>query len=328
MRFDFRTAAACILASGMAAAPAAFAQSTRPRTRNAQVIISRGETSYLGIGVVDIDAERAKALSLKEERGVEIKSVSDDSPAAKAGLKVGDVVLDFNGQPVEGTEQFQRLVRETPAGRQVKLGVWRGGSVQPVTATLGTRKGGGWMESDGHAYSFTMPPVPPMPPMPPMPDTPRFEMSWRNATLGIEGESLGSQLADFFGVKEGVLVRMVVKNSAAEKAGIKAGDVITKVNDSTVTSAREISSILRSNRAKKTFPVVLVRNRKEMTLTVTIDDKTGSGGSGVRAGRVRIGALPSIYVDFPQIEIDLPEIHLPEIRVPDVRIDVRGGNVI
>ena len=79
---------------------------------------------------------------MKEARGVEIKSVDANSPAAKAGLKDGDVVLDYNGQPVAGIEQFARLVRETPAGREVRLSVWRGGAMQTITATIATRPGG------------------------------------------------------------------------------------------------------------------------------------------------------------------------------------------
>jgi serine protease Do len=263
------------LLAGAIFAPAGFGQKAKTARR---VVVSRGG-SYLGIGVVDIDAERAKALNLKEVRGVEIKSVDDDSPAAKAGLKDGDVVLDYNGTPVQGQEQFARLVRETPAGREVKLGVFRNGAMQSIAASVGTRQGTVIHSDDG--FSFVVPPVPPvppmpaMPPMPPMPDFPRSYMSWRSSTLGIESESLSSQLAEFFGVKDGVLVRSVIKNSAADKAGIKAGDVIVKVDDSKVTTPREISSVLRSLRSKRTFPVVVVRKQQEVTLQVTVEESRG-----------------------------------------------------
>lgn len=81
--------------------------------------------SFLGVGVKEIDEERAKALKLRDEYGVEVTNVEEDSPASKAGLKTGDVVLEYNGQRVEGTEQFVRFVRETPTGRTVKLLVSR-----------------------------------------------------------------------------------------------------------------------------------------------------------------------------------------------------------
>ena len=77
--------------------------------------------SFLGIGVQEIDTERAKALNLREERGVEVTRVEDDSPAAKGGIKMGDVVLEYNGERVEGVEQFMRMVRETPPGRDVSF---------------------------------------------------------------------------------------------------------------------------------------------------------------------------------------------------------------
>ena len=77
--------------------------------------------TYLGVNLAEIDANRAKELKLKEDYGVEITRVEENSPAEKAGVKAGDVVLEYNGQRVEGMEQFGRMVRETPPGREVKL---------------------------------------------------------------------------------------------------------------------------------------------------------------------------------------------------------------
>jgi serine protease Do len=262
------------------AAPAAWAQATTSRQRTTgQIIVQRDGGSYLGIGVVDITSERAKALNLKEERGAEVSSVREDSPASKAGIKEGDVVLEYNGQPVQGGEQLTRLVRETPVGRQAKMVVWRNGASQTLTATIEEQKGT-VLRSSGGTVVFPNIQIP----MPQI-EIPRFQLTYQNPMLGIEGESLGSQeqLAEFFGVKEGVLVKVVRKNSAAEKAGIKAGDVIVKVDDSKVTSTTEITRALRGLQSKKTFTVMVVRNKKEMALTVTLE-----GGSGaIRAAAAR-----------------------------------------
>ncbi len=265
MRSKAMYVAAWVLTGSMAS-PAAWAQRTgRPASR--AVVVRTGTSSFLGVGVAEIEADRAKALSLREEHGVEIKSVEPDSGAARAGVKEGDVVLEYNGQKVEGTEQFVRLVRETPVGRQVKLLIWRNGAAQTLTATMGSREPG-LLARGGEGLEITLPRIPEIR----IPDTPRVFTSWRSGMLGIESESLGSQLAEYFGVKEGVLVRSVMKGSPADKAGLKAGDVITKVEDRKVSGPREVALLLRTLRTKKTFPMTIVRDRKEMTVNVTLDD--------------------------------------------------------
>src|SRR5262249_47859545 len=100
-------AASCIALAPLAALPLAAAQSQAPKAKPAVVYTaSRG---YLGIGLVDVTDERARALGLKEAQGVEVTSVSDDTPAAKAGIKQADVILEYNGQRVEGIAQFIRM---------------------------------------------------------------------------------------------------------------------------------------------------------------------------------------------------------------------------
>ena len=106
-----------------------------------------------------------------------------------------------------------------------------------------------------------------------VPDVPRPNMSWQSGMLGVEAESVESQLAEYFGVKEGVLVRSVSKNSAAEKAGRKAGDVILKIDDTQVSSPREITRAIRNLKSKNTFPISLMRNHKEMTVSATVSDE-------------------------------------------------------
>ncbi len=241
--------------------------------------------SYLGVGVKEVTTERARALKLKEEHGVEITTVEPESPADKAGLKPGDVVLEYNGQRVEGTQQFVRFVRETPPGRTVRLTVFRNGSTQTVTATVAERKGRSFNvpvpKIDEEIFMKLKDFTPP--------DVPRVTMSWRAGVLGIEGEPLrGSQLGDFFGVKEGVLVRSVMKDTPAEKAGIRPGDVIVRVDDRKVDEPRDITAALRAARdaSRKTFPVVVVREKREMTVQVTLDDPPASRPAPPRARRV------------------------------------------
>src|SRR5579863_1438139 len=107
---------------------------------SAQTIrVPGGRVSFLGVGIQEIDTDRAKELKLPEEAGVEITYVEANSPAANAGLKTSDVVLQYNGQRVEGTEQFTRLVQETPEGREIKLQIIRNGASQVVAAKIGSK---------------------------------------------------------------------------------------------------------------------------------------------------------------------------------------------
>jgi serine protease Do len=220
--------------------------------------------TYLGVNIAEIEASRAKELKLKEDYGVEITRVEENSPAEKAGVKAGDVVLEYNGQRVEGMEQFGRMVRETPPGREVKLTVSRNGATQTLVAALSSRKS---RFAGNFSPGFEMPEFH-------MPDIPQVFTTIRSPMLGVEAESLGSQLAVYFSVKEGVLVRSVLDNTPAQKAGVKAGDVITKVDGMAVTTPSELASSVRAANAKKTYAIELVRDRKAVTVTVNVEDRS------------------------------------------------------
>ena len=263
--------------------------------------------SYLGIGVQDVDAGRLRELKLKEERGVEVTAVEEDSPAGRAGLRKGDVVLEMNGQRVEGVEQFVRMVREMPVGREAKLQVSRNGEVQTRTAKVAQRKS--WTFPGDRAV--VIPAIPgvsgvsgvsgvPRATMPDMsratmPDMPRATMSWRNGSLGVEAEALKGGLAEFFGVKQGVLIRAVSKGSPAEKAGLKAGDVIVRVNEKGVGSPADVSAILRERGDRKAINVVIMREKREMSVTVALganaeDEEHGGIAPAMAPAEMPVGA--------------------------------------
>ena len=232
--------------------------------------------SWLGVETQEVTAEKAKELKLSAERGAVIGKVLEDSPAAKAGLKDGDVVTEINGQRIEGAAQFRRMIREIPAGRSVQLGIWRDGRSQTVTATLGkmqeNRKQ--LMKAMPQVFNFRMPE---MPEIAPMPDVPSFE--WDNGgmlmgrpRLGIDAEDISGQLGSYFGVPdgEGILVREVNAGSAAEKAGVKAGDVITSLNGERIHGLAELRSKLAAGTEGKTAKLGVLRNKSALTLDVEI----------------------------------------------------------
>jgi serine protease Do len=218
---------------------------------------------YLGVHLADIDADRAKALKLGEERGVEVVKVEPGSPADSAGIKAGDVLLSYNGENILSARQLGRLVSETPEGRRVKIQLWRDGKTQMTAAII----------AESHARQpFSSPDVRLQ--MPDirlaMPDIPNALLVWKTPALGIECEPVDNQLAQFFGVKRGVLVRSVEKGSAADKAGLRAGDVLTAIGDRGVESPRDVMSYLRvQRRAGKPITLALTREHRELKLSVS-----------------------------------------------------------
>jgi serine protease Do len=223
----------------------------------------RPSGSYLGVRLLEIDANRAEALKLPEERGVEVGSVEEGSPAGKAGIKNGDVLLTYNGENVLGVQQFIRLVQETPQGRKVKIQLWRDAKTQTLTVTTGAPKSRYELPPGFGDFPF--------------PDTgaltgtefPKPLVVWQNSLLGVECEPLDYQLAQYFGVRRGTLVRSVAKGSAAEKAGVKAGDVLIAIGDRPVASPHDMSSYIRSeHQSGKPIALSLVRDRKSITVNV------------------------------------------------------------
>jgi len=223
--------------------------------------------SWLGVSVADITGERARDLKLKEERGVEIKAVMPGSPAEEAGLKAEDVILEYQGTRVEGAMQLTRMVRETPPGRTVTLAIVHDAEPRTVKVKVAEHEGG----ERGRRFRTEIE-IPPIEiPDVDVPEIPLLGGMQSSMRLGVTAERLTEQLGEYFGVKngEGVLVRSVKKGSPAESAGLRAGDVILKIDGEKVTDTADLRSALRERRGKE-FPIVIVRDRREQTLTVSI----------------------------------------------------------
>jgi serine protease Do len=233
-----------------------------------------GGSSYMGVDITDVSAERLGELKLKEEHGAEITMVDQDAPAGKAGLHEHDVIVSVNGTAVESAAQLRRMIKETPPGRVVNLGVSRDGQAMTIKVQLADRhKITVW-----NPQAFKMPEIPAMPPMPDFDVPISVVMVHSSLRSGLMVENITSQLGDFFGVKDGkgVLVRSVEKGGSADKAGFRAGDVIVKVNSQQVHDTSDFTHALRSS-SGATASVTVIREKREQNLTLTLPDKKDSG---------------------------------------------------
>ena len=255
-------------------------------------IVTRGG-SHLGVRLEDVDQEDVKHLKLAEEKGALVKSVEQDSPAEKAGLRKGDVIVRYHGESVLGASQLARLVRETPSGRTVPIEVMRDGTAQKVTATIGgaERDAFGFEGDLGDMADLDIqvpdPPEPPLAPLAPFPpNMPRAFERWGKRALlddhlmwfggeprklGLEYQEVSGQLAKFFKLEgdSGVLVTSVDADGPAGKAGLKAGDLILKFDGGSVREGDDLQRAVRKAEPGREVGVSVQRDGRVLDLKVT-----------------------------------------------------------
>jgi S1-C subfamily serine protease len=246
------------------------------KQEEAQGIFVIKQGNYLGAYLEEVTPERVKELGLKEERGAIVMKVVPGSPAERAGLRENDVIVSFNGRQVESVRELQRLISETLPGRTVSIEVIRGGKPQKLTATLEKRSPGpplvdvetleevlkGAAERTKQLAERTKQMMPSI--------VGSYTFWSRRSRLGIGVETLTGQLAEYFGVKGGVLITEVREDSPAARAGLRAGDVIVAVETENINDVRDLSLAL-SKRPEGPVTLRIVRDKREQTITVNLE---------------------------------------------------------
>ncbi len=228
--------------------------------------------------------------------GVRVEEVEPESPASKAGLRTGDVVVEVDGERVRSARQFSRLIQESPEGRSVQLGVMRDGSRQSIEVTP---------ESGSYTFNFdadrigreverSMRDIEPRlrelePRLRELEPHLRefrfngpfdFDFDWDGipritslrGRLGVQLNEMTPELAEYFGATNGgVLVARVTPDSPAAKAGLKAGDVITSIDGDQVRDTEDVIDELRDKDGEIT--VGIVRDKKESSVKATIEER-------------------------------------------------------
>jgi serine protease Do len=261
-----------VLRGGPGAAVFVVLMAVAAVTASAQV-----RASQLGVSVRDLTGDEIAKARLAPAGGVLVQDVRPDSPAARAGLRSGDIVIEFDGERVRSASHFTRLVRETAPGRAVKSVLLRDGARTEVDVTpeAGDRLSmvpglapeiearlRALPRSMGRDFGFPIPGD--------LDPTPNLQRGQPRARLGLTLSPLTDQLASHFGVKEGALVSSVAADSPAAQAGIRAGDVIAAVDGRSVRDSRDIMRAVRDATPGTALDVRLVRDRKEMTVKITI----------------------------------------------------------
>jgi membrane-associated protease RseP (regulator of RpoE activity) len=301
--------------------------------------------SFLGVYAENINKENVNQYGLREAQGVGVTEVIKDSPAEKAGLKKGDVILRFENEAVTSVRKLNRLVAEVAPDHTVTLSISRGGAEQALSVTLGTRNN----------YSFES--MPEFQGLESMPDLQKMEglrglwkgqNGWKwempesgkdglvyafgnNRRIGVSTTTLTKQLADFFGVTDGkgVLVTAVDPDSPAGKAGIKAGDVITAVDGQKIEGAGDLARGINKQKDGD-VTLTIVRDKTPRSFKVTPKQSSGAliqpgtpqaGMRRIVIPEINLPSIPAVNVALPQIDLPvIPEINVVIPNVPKVKI--------
>jgi len=197
-----------------------------------QQLLKEGKVSrgYLGVQIKDLDREVAARLGLKENTGVVLAQVHDNSPAAKAGLKDGDIITSLGGKPVKDGRDLQRIVAVLPLNKPVDVSVVRDGKTLTVPVTI---------EEQPREFGSSRVPVR---------SAPKRDGNTVNLEkLGLSITDLTPELAEQMGFKAattGVVITQVESGSVAENAGLRRGALLVKVDKSPVTSAASAKAVL------------------------------------------------------------------------------------
>ncbi len=272
---------------------------------------------YLGVYLGEVDEELRATLRLKASGGALIDEVIDDGPAAKAGLEEGDVILVFKGKKIANEEILREQIKTTKVGDQVKVVVFRDGKEKTFTVEMG--KG---MESAAQSLMIKN-----MKPHKMMMKRFACECDQECGYLGVELQRLSAQLGEYFKVKDGdgALISSVEKDSPAEKAGLKAGDVILRLEEEKIRKPADLKEELCEFKPDQEITLEVIRAGLSKTTKVTLGkcpkEKCPPGECGMGPGVGRLGSedcnfdfegmSPKISKEL-RIELDRPMDDLQE----------------
>ena len=236
----------------------------------------RVERGWLGVSIDE-----------NEEGKVEIVAIGKESPAELAKLKKGDIVLKIEGEEVTTKKMLAKEIRKRKPGKTITLKIERNGKVIDVKVKLGE-----YSEKDVRLELVSKFPrlfVAPKPPEPPVvPKLPKLQkfpeppetkiFTWgleHRKYIGIYLKEINRELSEYFGVKEGrgLLVAKVSKDSPAEKAGLKVGDVIVKADGIRIERARDLTGVIQDKEKGEKIKLEVLRNKKVRSIEVEIEEE-------------------------------------------------------
>ncbi len=262
--------------------------------------------TWIGVAAQSVDYDLVEALDLGVDYGVIVNKVYDDSPAEKAKLEEGDVIVGLNSTKITDYDDLIDALDEHEAGDEVTLKTMRDGQNRDVKVVLEktSRKRNRYIYSgDGHRNIFT------------------FRDNGDDSYIGVRLSDLNKQLGTYFGVEKGrgALVSEVIEDSPAEEAGLLAGDVIVAMDNEKVYEGDDVVDYVDDTDVGENITFKILRDRKEMEISVEVGEGNddyyfGDNGHFRWYGAPDIPSIPAIPAmpampAMPSIDIRVPSGH-------------------
>ncbi len=214
---------------------------------------------WLGVQISNVTPDIVDFETLPAEQGAYVSNVTEDSPADSGGLRQGDIIIRFADREIYEADGLVRAVRRSEKNEPINIVIIRNGEEHTLTVTLRERPRRQALRVPG-------------------PDRPRIMIDHRHGRLGISVIDLNPQLGEYFKVPDGngVLVEKVREDTPAEKAGIRAGDVIVKIGDREIDTARRLRRVLSTYDAGEEIQIELVREGARRTVTAQLEERSVS----------------------------------------------------
>jgi len=251
------------------------------------------EKGWLGVGISELTPSIRRDAGLKDQSGILISSVYNESPAKEAGLEEDDIILTYDGKSVQYDNELIDLVQNTAPGTKVKLEIFRDGKIIEKKMTIGKKK-----SFENHHC---------------MPFKKNIKISCGTPHLGVHIQDLDKDLAEYFHVEEhkGVAITKVIEDSPAEKAGLKSGDVIVKIGDEPIHYTEDVQYSLKNVDDGNKVPVKIIRKSTSQTVEVTLESKDPIEIKIRKHGfdhDLDFDRIGDIDIDLEDLEIDLDHI--------------------
>ncbi len=218
----------------------------------AEQLKSKGHVTrgWLGVLIQDVTRELAQSFGMKKPMGALVSKVLPDSPGAKGGILVGDVILEFNGREVSNSSNLPPIVGSTPVGKKIEVQVLRNGTAQTLSLVLGELK-----DEDKKVLAKI------------------DSKSTTNSRLGLGTSEVPKEIRDALEIKDGGVIVSALDNGAASKAGIRKGDVIVMFDGQRVENGKQFGQLVDKAQADKVVPVLVQREGGPTFLAIKIPDK-------------------------------------------------------